>query len=286
MQFESLKDAANHTALTRAKGPVALIIVEDDVEVASTVEHHVQIGFKTLILAAPGGLTLPDGSNIVRISHPTRAENATVDIVNTVATALPTGTWLYYGYNAEYLFYPMSETRTVGEMLTFHGEERRSAMLTYVIDLYTDALATSPTAVSQANAMLDKTGYYALTRQTNAGAPAERQLDFYGGLKWRFEEHIPEERRRIDRIALVRTEPGLRLREDHTWNDEERNTFACPWHNNLTAAIVSFRTAKALALNPSSRDAINSFTWHNSTKFDWSSQQLMDLGLMEPGQWF
>jgi hypothetical protein len=26
--------------------------------------------------------------------------------------------------------------------------------------------------------------------------------------------------------------------------------------------------------------------WHNSAPFEWHSQQLLDLGLMEPGQWF
>ena len=54
----------------------------------------------------------------------------------------------------------------------------------------------------------------------------------------------------------------------------------------LTAAIASFRAAKALATNPGSREAIGSFRWRNSEPFQWKAQQLMDLGLMEPGQWF
>ena len=40
------------------------------------------------------------------------------------------------------------------------------------------------------------------------------------------------------------------LLPNHRFNDEEYNTYACPWHHNLTAAIVSFRTAKALKRNP------------------------------------
>ena len=64
------------------------------------------------------------------------------------------------------------------------------------------------------------------------------------------------------------------------------NTYACPWHNNITAAVCSFRTAKALRSNPGSRFDIQNFRWHNSMPFEWQSQQLMDLGLMEPGQWF
>ena len=89
-----------------------------------------------------------------------------------------------------------------------------------------------------------------------------------------------------DRISLFKAKRGLTLRPDFTFNDEEYNTYACPWHNNLTAAICSFRTAKALKSNPGSKFDIHNFRWHNSTEFQWHSQQLMDLGLMEPGQWF
>ena len=60
----------------------------------------------------------------------------------------------------------------------------------------------------------------------------------------------------------------------------------CVVYDNLTAAIASFRAAKALATNPGSREAIGSFRWRNSEPFQWKAQQLMDLGLMEPGQWF
>ena len=135
---------------------------------------------------------------------------------------------------------------------------------------------------------MDKTGYYALARKdvANENGPKERQLDFFGGLRWRFEEHIPAQRRKIDRIALFKAKEGLKLRGDHTFNDEEYNTYSCEWHHNITAAICSFRTAKALKRNPGSTFDINTFRWHNSCGFEWHSQQLLDLGLMEPGQWF
>jgi hypothetical protein len=76
------------------------------------------------------------------------------------------------------------------------------------------------------------------------------------------------------------------LRPDQLLSDIEYNTYACPWHNNMTAGICSFRTAKALKRNPGSAKEIHSFQWRNSVKFEWKSQQLMDLGLIEPGQWF
>ncbi|MEI4231425.1 hypothetical protein [Roseovarius sp. D22-M7] len=274
-----------------ASGPIALVFAEDEVELASTLRHHLASGFRSILLFAPDAFGLPpdlaEDPALHRISHDLASGDSLTEAVNAVIDSAP-GLWMYYCYNAEYLFHPFRETRSVGELLRFHAEERRDAMLTYVIDLYAPDLARHPDAVSLRQAHLDRSGYYALARPDpgKAGHPKERQLDFYGGLRWRFEEHIPADRRRIDRIALFRAKPGLRLQENHTFSDEEYNTYACPWHNNLTAVIASFRTAKALKRNPGSTFDIDSFQWQNSTPFEWHSQQLLELGLMEPGQWF
>ncbi len=161
-------------------------------------------------------------------------------------------------------------------------------MLAYVVDLYAGDLNQHGNAVSLEDSFIDRSGYYALARPdaANHNHPKERQLDFFGGLRWRYEEHIPARRRKIDRIALFKSAAGLKLRDDNTFEEEEYNTYACPWHHNLTAAICSFRTAKALKTNPGSTFDIETFRWHNSTPFEWHSRQLLDLGLMEPGQWF
>ena len=42
-----------------AKGPVALILAEDDVEVDTTLRHHLDIGFAPVILLAAPQLELP-----------------------------------------------------------------------------------------------------------------------------------------------------------------------------------------------------------------------------------
>lgn len=272
-----------------AKGPVALILIEDDVEVASTLRHHIDAGFANVVAFAPADLAFPKDTPkaVIRVDHDMVSPTALEDIINGCIAAAPS-IWLYYCYNAEYLFYPFSEHRSIGEMLTFSTEERRDTVLNYVVDLYAGDLGKHPLAVSLEDAHLDKSGYYALARPdpANHNHPKERQLDFFGGLRWRFEEHIPAPRRRIDRVAMFRTKPGLRLTKDHMFNDEEYNTYACPWHHNITAATCSFRTAKALKRNPGSTFDIQSFQWHNSAPFAWHSQQLLDLGLMEPGQWF
>ncbi|WP_226779075.1 hypothetical protein [Oceaniglobus trochenteri] len=289
MHFPSLKAFTATGAAALGKGPIALILAEDLVEVESTLRHHVARGFGAIVLFAPPECTLPPdlAETVLRVDYNTRIPDAVLPAVNAVIEMAP-GRWLYYCFNAEYLFHPFSETRSVNEMLIFHGEERRDAMLTYVIDLYAGDLTVHPDAVAPGDAWLDKSGYYAQARGNpdDGWRPMERQLDFFGGLRWRFEEHIPWKKRKIDRISLFRARPGLRLRADHTLNDDEMNTFACPWHNNLTATVCSFRTAKALRTNPGSRHEIDNFRWRNSVPFTWQSQQLLDLGLMEPGQWF
>lgn len=289
MQHGSLSAYIAAAAANPPKGPMAIIMAEDAVEVDTTLRHHLRAGFTDVLLLAPSEIAVAPALDpqIHRIDHDVHAENALPGAVNQLIEAFP-GLWMFYCFNSEYLFHPFCETRTVRDLLAFHAEERRDAMLTYVIDLYAGDLDTHPGAVSLESAHLDRSGYYALAREDpeNNWHPKERQLDFFGGLRWRFEEHVPWTRRKIDRISLFKAKKGLILRPDFTFSDEEYNTYACPWHNNLTAAVCSFRTAKALKSNPGSKWEIRSFRWHNSTPFEWHSQQLMDLGLMEPGQWF
>lgn len=290
MIHNSLSDFAKLPAGQLGPGPIALVVAEDATEVESTVAHLLGLGFAKLILLAPEGLDDPArygeaAGRMEIIRHTTRKPGTVVEAVNVLIDRAPE-TWLHYCFNGEYLFFPFCEHRSIGEALTFCEEERRSSILTYVIDLYAGDLGSYPDAVSLENAFLDRSGYYAETRRNDADDVLERQLNFFGGLRWRFEEHVAVPKRRIDRVGIFKTSPGLRLREDHTLSDEEQNTYACPWHHSMTAAICSFRVAKALRTNPGSRHEVDGFLWHGSERFNWSSQQLMDLGLMEPGQWF
>lgn len=287
MQYPSLSAFLSGDKTALAKGPVALILAEDEVELDSTLRHHLDAGFKSVILFARPEFTLSEdvAPRITRVDFDMLQPQALETVINSVMKAAGP-IWLYYCYNAEYLFYPFCEHRAVGEMIAFNVEERRDTILTYVIDLYTGDLWQHPNAVCIEDAHLDKSGYYALTRKDRWNNDLDRQMDFYGGLRWRFEEHIPAPRRKIDRVSLFRNKPGLKFLPDHTFSDPEYNTYSCPWHHNLTAAVCSFRTAKALKRNPGSTFDIETFKWHNSAPFEWHSQQLLDLGLMEPGQWF
>ena len=289
MHYTNLQEFLSSDKKTWAKGPIALILVEDLVEVDTTIRHHQMAGFKSVVVFCPPDIEIPDDgkTGIVRVDFDMTTDGATQKIVNGVIDAAP-GQWIYYCYNAEFLFHPFCESRNIAELLAFHTEERRDAVLGYVVDLYAADLHQHPHAVSLDDAFLDQSGYYALARKdpNRDNEPKDRQLDFYGGLRWRFEEHIPEVSRRIDRIPLFKAKPGLELMANHVFNDEEYNTYSCPWHHNITLAIASFRTAKALKINAGSTFEIDTFKWHNSIEFQWNSQQLMDLGLMEPRQWF
>jgi hypothetical protein len=289
MRHASLPALLDAKATDLSAGPLSVVMAEDAVEIDSTLAHQLKLGFRDVVLLAPEGLTLDAAlaDRVHQVTHDVFAEAALPAALNAMMDRIA-GAWVHACYNTEYLFFPFCETRRIREMLTFHAEERREAMLTYVIDLYAGDLAAAPDAVALSDAWLDRSGYYALARKDPARnwEPKERQMDFFGGLRWRFEEHIPWARRKIDRVSLFRARAGLRMAPDFTLNDDEMNTYACPWHNNLTAAVCSFRTAKALRTNPGSRHAIQGFRWHNSVPFQWHSQQLLDLGLMEPGQWF
>lgn len=269
----------------KPKGPYAIVMLEDAVEVDSTIKHCVEAGFSDVLVFGNPDLLPDDDTGLQLVVHDMHAKGALSEVVNAVIAACP-GQWIHYCYNAEYLYFPFCETRNIRELVTFNTEERRDTIMTYVIDLYSKDLGAHPNAVSLGEAYLDKSGYYALQRFTQDGHALERQLDFFGGLRWRYEEHVPWLKRRIDRVSLFRSYKGLELREDHRFNDEEYNTYSCPWHHNISGTICSFRTAKALMSNPGSMYAIPHFWWKNSEKFKWNSNQLLELGLMEPGQWF
>ena len=271
------------------KGPVAVIACEDGFDVARTLRHHLDAGFANVVaVAAPGvDLRAPGDPRLhaLRLAH--RPEAMGVACANAMIDALAPGTWLAWLHNGEYLFTPFSETRRVGEACAFAAEERRDAMLSTVVDLYPGAMPEDAHrfVARPDDAWLDAAGYFALARD-GEGGPKERQLDLFGGLRWRFEEHVPPARRRIDRVSLFRVRDGVRLRADGTLTDEEMNTYACPWHHSMTCAVASYRAAKALATNPGSRAAIEKFAYAGSVRFRWTSRELMDRGFMEPGQWF
>ena len=159
MNHASLDVFARSDRLALTKGPVAVVLAEDQVDVATTLQHHLGLGFAVVVLLADDAIEVPAdlASRIERVTYDPHIDNAMIVAINRLIRDAP-DIWIYYCYNAEYLFYPFCETRSVREMLAFHTEERRDAMLSYVIDLYADNLDRFPDAVSLEHANLDRSG--------------------------------------------------------------------------------------------------------------------------------
>jgi hypothetical protein len=287
MHYPSLSALIADKSRALSQGPVCLILIEDATAVDSTLRHHAALGFGALVVFCAPDTALPDVKDapLHRVDHDVMQPHALEQIVNTVSAAMP-GLWLYYCFNAEYLFFPFSEDRSIRELLNFVTEERRDSVMCHVVDLYARDLTVHPDAVDLEDAWFDAAGYFATARQDATGVPLDRQVDVFGGLRWRFEEHVAPDRRRLDRVALFRAARKLVMGADRLFSDAEYNTYACPWHHSATAAVCSFRAAKALRRNPGSRHAIDTFHRSKSVRFSWQAQQLLDLGMMEPGQWF
>lgn len=262
--------------------PIAVILAEDDAELAGTVRHHQNLGFTSILVI--GAVESLDIDGVHTFPAQLNQGSDSVAMLNVVMAGC-TGKWLYYCYNAEYLFFPFCETRSISDVLAFMEEERRTSVFSYAIDLYPSDLSSHSNGIDIDGAHLDQSGYYG-TEQFIEGEVQERQPEIFGGLRWRFEKHIPWEKRRIDRICMFKVSYGLTIGDDFRLSEPELNTISCEWHNNLTMGVLSFRVTKALMHNPGSAEAIDSFYWSGSVKFNWRSDQLMELGFIEPGQWF
>jgi len=129
--FPSLDAFLSKPDTALGKGPIAIVLAEDAVELASTLRHAQDRGFKSVLGLMPASFELPRdvASFVWRIDYDMGADDALETAVNRVNDAAP-GAWVHYCYNAEYLFFPFCETRSVGELLAVHTEERRDSMLT------------------------------------------------------------------------------------------------------------------------------------------------------------
>ena len=205
------------------KSPIAVILAEDEVELDSTVRHHAAQGFGTiLVVGAVGQTAFQDLDNTHTFFDELNQLEDSLDILNQVI-AQAQDKWIYYCFNAEYLFFPYCEDRTIKDVLTFMQEERRTAVYTYAIDLYPENLSDHRSGVDVGSAHLDMSGYYGMDRFEGPDM-VERQPEIFGGLRWRFEEHIPWEKRRIDRISMFKATKGLTIGADLRLSDPEMNT--------------------------------------------------------------
>ena len=49
---------------------------------------------------------------------------------------------------------------------------------------------------------------------------------------------------------------------------------------------MSLRRAYRVLAHPAFAGVAGDLVWQGSTRFDWTSRQLLEMGMIEPGQWF
>ena len=273
-----------------ASGPLALIAAEDDVWLAETIAHHMRIGFAEVFVLCPEHIDLPAPADprVRRIGCDVRPLGGLAAVLPVLARA-GGGRWIHPTFNAEFLFFPFCEGRAIADFVAFALEERREAVAGTVVDIYPADLAAVPPEAPDAQPLwFDRLGYVGAPRRDPAEGWAERarEIEILGGLRRRFEEHVPFRQRDIARTGLFRAGTGAAIGADGRFAEPEINTRHSPWHRSPSVAIASLRAAKALQANPESRAAVRRLVWPGSEPFRWSSEQLLQAGLMEAGQWF
>ncbi len=272
-------DSVDTYARSPASGPlpVAIMICETAFMVTESATLLHQRGFGHVIAIGPGisGIDA-DAAHISAFPAPVHAIAERTQVLNRLIEA-HRGQWVFICFNGEFLFYPFAETRSVSDLIEFMWAERRSSVMTYGIDLYSDQMIGGG-MLAHDDAWFDAEGWYGFDR-------GDGFVDVHGGLGWRYEEYVPVATSRINRPALFLSRPGLTIRDDLWLADDDLNTVACPWHNNPTLALMTTRRARMLLEHPTFKSAVSTLTWPGSVKFGWQSNELVHRGLIEAGQW-
>lgn len=256
--------------------PLALLICEDDIFVSETVDWLFERGFAQVAALGPAavGLRARPGLHILAafsVLDPVRRAAALTRVIGAAD-----GRWILICFNGEFLLHPFSDSRRIRDLTDFLDSERRPSAMAYAIDLYADSMIGGG-APALDEVYFDLDGWYGFEQEG-------RLVDIRGGLGWRFETHAPPELARINRPALFRARKGLSLDANLWLNDPEMNAIACPWHNNPTVALMSFRRTRRILSHPDLRD-LRTLIWPKSRRFEWSSEQLVHAGVIEAGQW-
>ena len=258
------------------KGLAGVLLCDSAWHAMASARRLVRQGVDLLVVV---GAELPDdpGCPVVTIDQPVTDATAP-DILSALMPVLA-GRWVIWLWNGEFFVFPFGENREIGDLTDFLTDERRKSLYCYNFDLYAQDLPAQDQAPELSELSIDRTGYHAFPRDN-------QQLRVYGGLGWRFQELLPDRLRQIGRTSLFLAQPDLRMGEEFFINNDEYASVSCPWHRNPTGAVMSLRRAKRIMAHPEFPPLRKRLVWDGTERFNWSSAQLLDLGLIEPGQWF
>lgn len=206
------------------------------------------------------------------------AERGLADQMNLLIDALD-GRWVTWLWAGEFFLYPFCESRALADLTEFLTDERRRSLFAYALDLYAHDLPGEGSCPTEAALWIDKAGYHAFPR-------SNQQLRVFGGLGWRFHEMLPTGMEQIGRTALFKAAHGVHLGQDMMFEDEDYASVSCPWHNSPTGAVMSLRRTRRIMAHPNFGPLRSKLEWRGTAPFHWTSTELMEDGMIEPGQWF
>jgi hypothetical protein len=259
-------------------GPVTVLLCESAENAQTTARRTISQGTRSIIAVGQGAACLEElDCHLIRIAEDPRDLNPH-QLLNDIFSALAER-WVLWLWNGEFFFYPYCENRTLRDLAEFLESERRRSIFTYALDLYGDHLPGAHDDPSDLNLSFDRLGYHAFPEQ-------DQRLKLYGSLGWRFEELCPLWMQQIGRASYFKVAPDLSVTRDLQIEDAAYASVSCPWHRNPTAAMMSLRRTRRIFANPKFPGKRSQLYWRGTAEFDWSSHQLLELGMIEPGQWF
>ena len=275
MRFKTAAEFATSDAAL-PKGVAGILLCDSSLHAMASARRLVRQGVDLLVVV---GAELPDDPGCEVMTVDEYATDLTApDLLTTLIRRLP-GHWVIWLWNGEFFVFPFGENREIGDLTDFLTDERRRGLYCYNLDLYAHDLPGPQQAPELSDLNIDRIGYHAFPRDN-------QQLRVYGGLGWRFQELLPDHLRQIGRTSLFLSQPELRMGGEFFIEDNEIASVSCPWHRNPTGAIMSLRRARRIMAHPEFPPLRERLFWQGTTRFEWTSAQLLDLGLIEPGQWF
>lgn len=276
MRFDDV-DAFVRSRPSMPDGAIAILLCETRMQVAVSARRLEEQGAAAII--AVGATTELDDITIPvhRIAE-RPAQRDAWKLLNKLI-ALLSGRWLLWLWNGEFFVFPYGERRALDDLTAFLSDERRPVAFTYALDLYAQDLPGPVEDPAEADLYFDRIGYHAFPQE-------EHGLKLFGGLGWRFAEYAVQGMEQIGRSSLFLANRDVLLTRAYVFDLAEYNSVQCKWHHSPTAAMMTLRRSRRIMAHPQFHTVRGKLIWAGSERFDWTSRQLLELGMIEPGQWF
>ena len=275
MQFQTVRDFVRARPKLPA-GVTAIVLCDSPRQAQNTVSHLLDQGAGLVVTIGDCGALEVDGRPHVQIAEPPTVRP--YKMLTQVLGGLE-GRWIVWLWAGEFLFYPFAESRNLAELTSFLSDERRRVLYCYALDLYGQAMPSGGDDPRAIELYFDDIGYQPFPMD-------DKCLNLHGSLGWRFEELSTRDMHQIGRSSLIKADAGLTLDRFWRFGAPEMDSVACPWHNSPTGAVMSLRRAYRIVAHPGFPDVADDLIWQGSVRFEWSSRQLLERGMIEPGQWF